>query len=209
MRMSAVGVGVPPTVDAPAPGGTPGTSPGGGCGRPVSGVGVVLTPVDSAGVGLPPAGRGRTRVAVAATRIVGVGISGVPPGSGKLTAVWTGGAGRAGALDDADVDAGAAGGAAAGAAATGAAATGADAGAGPAAAPTRMDIPCRLISGSQTDQPPEVCWHQFQPSACTGPATTVIWAPGTSTPTIGASRLGPARTFKGSSPLTIASTLAS
>src|SRR5438105_12931159 len=127
MRMSAVGVGVPPTVDAPVPEGAPGTSPGGGCGRPVNGVGVVPTPVGSGGVGLPPAGRGRTRVAVAATRMVGVGMSAVPPGSGKLTAVWTGGAGRAGALDDdAEVDAAAAGAAAAGAAggaAAGAAAT--------------------------------------------------------------------------------------
>src|SRR5213080_3075812 len=143
MRISAAGEGVPPTVDAPVPEGAPGTSPGGGCGRPVNGVGVVPTPVGSAGVGLPPAGRGRTRVAVAAIRMVGVGISAVPPGSGKLTAVWTGGAGRAGALaDDAEVDAGEAG--AAGGAAAGAAATGADAGAGPAAAPTRMDVPCRL-----------------------------------------------------------------
>src|SRR5690348_3415943 len=98
MRMSAVGVGVPPTVDAPVPGGAPGTSPGGGCGRPVIGVGVVPTPLGSTGVGLP-AGRGRTRVAVAATRMVGVGISAVPPGSGRLTDVWTGGAGRDGALD--------------------------------------------------------------------------------------------------------------
>src|SRR2546429_138740 len=99
MRMSAVGVGVPPTVDAPVPEGAPGTSPGGGCGSPVNGVGVVPTPPGSAGVGLP-AGRVRIKVAVAATRMVGVGMSAVPPGSGKLTAVWTGGAGRAGALDD-------------------------------------------------------------------------------------------------------------